>query len=173
MKGTKGQVAIPQRGFKALIKAFLLWLLFPLVEIHERLGLLIVLRANHKGSEGVVHVGTTAIAELRSYEYSHTNEPIDDTVLSDTDRTFQSGVNSWAGSASAFWDESDTNGQEALDIGSAVTLKFYPEGASQSDTFHQGTAIVEGITRRAAINGMVEVDFTFRGSGALAQTTVS
>ena len=129
--------------------------------------------ANHKGSEGVVHVGTTAIAELRSYEYTHTNEPIDDTVLSDTDRTFVAGLNSWSGSASAFFDESDTNGQEALDIGSAVTLKFYPEGASQSDTYHIGTGIVESIARRGAIQGMVEVDFGFRGVGALAQTTVA
>jgi len=128
--------------------------------------------ANHRGSEGVVHVGTTAIAELRSYEYSVENEPIDDTILSDSDRTRQSGLNSWSGSASAFWDETDTNGQEALDAGSAVTLKFYPEGASSSDTYHIGTAIVTGVTRRASVNGMVEADFSFAGNGALAQTTV-
>ncbi len=128
--------------------------------------------ANHKGSEGVVHVGTTAIAELRSYEYTVENEPIDDTVLADTDRTRQSGLNSWNGSASAFWDETDTNGQEVLDAGSSVTLKFYPEGASSSDTYHIGTAIVQSVSRRAAINGMVEADFSFIGNGALAQTTV-
>lgn len=128
--------------------------------------------ANHKGSEGVVHVGTTAIAELRGYEYSHANEPIDDTVLADSDRTFQPGLNNWSGSASAFWDETDTNGQEAIDVGSTVTLKFYPEGTGTSDVYHHGTAIVEGVTRRAAINGVVEADFSFRGTGPLAQTTV-
>lgn len=128
--------------------------------------------ANHKGSEGVVHVGTTAIAELRSYEYTHENEPIDDSVLADTSRTRQSGISTWSGSAAAFWDESDTNGQEALTVGAGVTLKFYPEGASQSDTYHHGSAIVQSVSRRAAINGMVEVDFGFIGNGALTQTTV-
>ena len=128
--------------------------------------------ANHKGSEGVVHVGTTAIAELRGWELTHENEPIDDTVLADADRTFQSGVNNWSGSATAFWDETDTSGQEALDVGSAVTLKFYPEGSSSSDTYYTGTGIVQSVTRRAASQSMVEAEFRFRGSGALAQTTV-
>jgi hypothetical protein len=127
--------------------------------------------ANHRGSEGTVHVGTTAIAELRGWELSESMEPIDDTVLADTARTFQSGLNGWSGSASAFWDETDTNGQEALTIGASVTIKFYPEGATLGDTFYTGTTLVTGITRRAAINGMVEVDFTFQGTGALSEAT--
>lgn len=128
--------------------------------------------ANHKGSEGLVHVGTTAIAELRGWEFTHENEPIEDSVLADTDRTFQSGINNWSGSATAFWDETDTNGQEALDAGASVTLKFYPEGASTSDTYYIGTGLVTQIVRRAALQTMVEAEFRFRGVGALAQTTV-
>jgi hypothetical protein len=127
--------------------------------------------ANHRGSEGVVHVGTTAIAELRSWELTHENEPIEDTVLADTNRSFVAGLNNWSGSAAAFWDESDTNGQEALDVGSSVTLKFYGEGTGTGATFYTGTGIVTGVTRRAAMQGMVEADFNFRGNGALTQTT--
>jgi hypothetical protein len=129
--------------------------------------------ANHKGSEGTVHVGTSAIAELRGWELTHSMEPIEDTVLSDTDRTYQSGLKSWTGSATAFWDETDTTGQEALTAGASVTLKFYPEGASATDVFYTGTALVTEITRRAAINGMVEVDFNFRGTATLTRTVVS
>lgn len=129
--------------------------------------------ANHKGSEGTVHVGTTAIGELRSWELTHTNEPIDDSVMTDTNRTMQPGINSWSGSATAFWDETDTTGQEALTIGAAVTLKFYPEGASATDVFYTGAAVVTNITRRAALQTMVEVDFSFQGNGALTRTVVT
>ena len=129
--------------------------------------------ANHKGSEGTVHVGTTAIAELRGWELTHENEPIDDTILSDADRTFQAGVNNWSGSATAFWDETDTNGQEALDIGASVTLKFYAEGTASTDVYYTGTALVTSIVRRASLQTMVEVEFRFRGTGALSQTAVA
>lgn len=129
--------------------------------------------SNHTGSEGFVHVGTNLIAEIRSYEYSHQNEPIDDTVLSDADRTFKKGLSSWQGSLSCFWDETDTNGQQALVAGGTATIRFYPEGTSTAtnDVSHQGVAIIEEVTRRAATQGIVEVDFRFRGSGALTELT--
>lgn len=126
---------------------------------------------NHTGSEGFVHVGTNLIAEIRSYEYSHQNEPIEDTVLSDTNRTFKAGLSSWQGSLSCFWDETDTNGQQVLVAGGTATIRFYPEGTSTAtnDVSHQGVAIIEEVTRRAAIQGIVEVDFRFRGTGALTE----
>lgn len=128
--------------------------------------------ANHKGSEGTVKVGTDAIGELRSWELEHTMEPIEDTTLSDTSRTFQSGLNSWTGSATAFWDEGDA-GQDALTIGASITLNVYPEGASAGDEYFTGTALVTTITRRAVIQGIVEIDFQFRGTGALSGSTVT
>lgn len=128
--------------------------------------------ANHKGSEGTVHIGTTAIAELRGWEFSEENTPIDDSILSDTWDTNQAGSNRWSGSASAFWDETDTNGQEAVNVGTKVTLKMYPEGTGTASVYFLGTALPTQITRRAARNGMVEVDFNFTGDGALTQTTV-
>src|SRR5690242_21268508 len=114
--------------------------------------------ANHKGNEGVVHIGTTAIAELRGWELTEEGNTIDDTTLADTADTHQNGTNKWSGSASAFWDETDTNGQEAINVGTKVTLKMYPEGASSSDTYFVGTASPTRITRRATgPNSMVEV----------------
>lgn len=128
--------------------------------------------ANHKGSEGVVHVGTSAIAELRSYEVSESANTINDTVLADTWETNQVGTKSWTGSATAFYDETDTNAQEALTVGGTVTLKFYPEGTATSATYKTGAAVVTGVKASAAINGMVEREFSFTGNGALTQTTV-
>jgi hypothetical protein len=129
--------------------------------------------ANHTGNEGVVHNGTTAIAELRSWEFNEEGNVIDDTILSDTWDTHKNGTNRWSGRCGAFWDETDTNGQEAINVGTKITLKFYPEGASSGDTYFVGTASPTRITRRATgANGMVECDFDFQGDGALSQTTV-
>ena len=127
--------------------------------------------ANHKGSEGVVHIGTTPMAELRGWELSEEGNTIDDSVLADTWDTHQNGSNRWSGQATAFWDETDTNGQEAVNVGTKVGLKMYPEGTGAAGTFFSGTASPTQITRRAARNGMVEVDFNFTGDGALVQGT--
>jgi hypothetical protein len=168
LRGTRGRAALPL-SFAARLIALLAIFLAPVAAYAERL---FVLWANHKGSEGTVKLSSNAIAEIRSWEMSVTNEMIEDTVLSDAARTFQSGNYTWTGSVSCFWDETDTNGQVALTPGASVTLNLYPEGDTTGDTYYTGTALVQSITRRAAINGMVEADFTFQGTGALATSTV-
>jgi hypothetical protein len=129
--------------------------------------------ANHRGSEGIVKLTTNTVAEVRAWELSHTAEVIEDTELGDANKTFQAGNASWSGSVSCFWDETDTNGQVAMTAGASITLNLYPEGASSTDKYYSGAAIVTGITRRAAINGMVEAEFTFQGTGALSTSTVT
>lgn len=169
LSGERGAVEYQPRGLKPLLLSLLAIALLPVTWLWENW---LACWANHKGSEGTVHVGTSAIAELRSWELTETNEPIEDTVLADADRTYQSGLNGWNGSATAFWDETDATGQEALTKGASVTIKFYPEGVTSGDQYYTGTALVTNITRRAAIQGMVEVDFQFQGTGALTETTV-
>lgn len=129
--------------------------------------------ANHTGSEGTVHVGTTAIAEIRSYSMTETADTIEDTVMGDTSRTYKSSLKSFSGSVDVYWDESDTTGQQALTVGSEVTIKFYPEGASTGDTYYYGSAIVTGLTVNGAFDGMVEASITVQGNGALTKGTVS
>jgi len=128
--------------------------------------------ANHKGSEGTVHVGTSAVAEIKSINLSESMNLIDDTNIGDTAKTFQSGTTEWEGSVDCFWDETDTNGQVALTIGASVTVKFYFEGSTSGDTFYSGTGLVTGITRGSAVDGMVDASFTLKGTGALATSTV-
>lgn len=128
--------------------------------------------ANHKGSEGVVHIGTSALAELRSWSLNEANTLIDDTTLNDTWETKKAGNCNWSGSATCFWDETDTNGQEQLGVGSSITLKCYLEGTGTGATYKYGTAIVTRVSGSAGINGMVERNFDFTGNGTLAQTTV-
>lgn len=129
--------------------------------------------ANHTGSEGTVHVGTTAIAEIRSYSVSETADTIEDTTMGDSARTYKSSLKSFNGSIDVYWDETDTTGQGALTVGSEVTIKFYPEGASTGDTFYSGSAIVTGLTINGSFDGMVEASITVQGNGALTKSTVS
>ncbi len=129
--------------------------------------------ANHAGSEGTVHVGTTAVAEIRSYSISETADTIEDTSMGDSARTYKSSLKSFSGSVDVFWDESDTTGQGALSVGSEVTIKFYPEGSSSGDAYLYGSAIVTGKTINASFDGMVEASITVQGTGALTTGTAS
>ena len=127
--------------------------------------------ANHVGSDGVIQVGSNAIAEVKSYSINETMNVIEDTALSDTAKTYQSGSTEWDGSVDCYWDETDTNGQQAMTIGSSITAKFYPEGSSSGDKYMHGTALVTGISVSAAVDGMVDASYTLKGTGALTQAT--
>lgn len=130
--------------------------------------------ANHlAGSEGVVKNGANTIAEVRGWSIEQQADTVEDTVLGDTWKTYQSSLKSWSGSLSAFWDETDTNGQVAMTVGASITLNLYPEGATTGDSYFTGTAIITGITNKGEVGGMVEAEFTFQGTGALTIGTAA
>lgn len=128
--------------------------------------------ATHKGSEGTVHVGTNAIAEIKSYSLDETADTIEDTSMGDAARTYIASLTTFSGSIDVFWDETDTNGQVALAVGSSVTLKWYPEGSSSGDTYYSGTALVTGKNISASFDGMVEASISVQGTGAITTATV-
>ncbi len=127
--------------------------------------------ATHKGQDGIVKVGSDAVAEVRSFSIEETADTVEDTVMTDTARTYITTLKSFSGSLDVFWDETDTNGQVALAVGNSVTLAFYPEGDTTGDTYYSGTALVTGFTRTASFDGMVEASITVQGSGALTTAT--
>jgi predicted secreted protein len=129
--------------------------------------------ATHKGSEGVIKVGANSVAEIRSYSIDETADTLEDTSMGDSARTYKPSLTSFTGSMDVFWDETDTNGQGALSIGSEVTLNVYPEGETSGDTYYTGTAIVTGVTRSASFDGLVEASISVQGSGALSESTVA
>ena len=128
--------------------------------------------ATHKGSEGIVKVGTDSVSEVRSYSIEETADTLEDTSMGDSARTYKSSLTSFSGSLDVFWDETDTSGQGALTIGSEVTLNVYPEGDASGDTYYTGTAIVTGVTRTGSFDGLVEASVSVQGTGALTSTTV-
>lgn len=131
--------------------------------------------ATHTGSEGTVRVGVNAIAEIRSYSVEETADTVEDTSMGDAYRTFKTTLKGWSGSVDVFWDETDTNGQVALVVGTEVTANFFPEGASAgvSEKYYSGTAIVTGRTVTGSFDGMVESTITLQGTGALTLSNLA
>ena len=129
--------------------------------------------ATHAGSEGTVKVGANAIAEIRSFSVSETADTIEDTTMGDAARTYKPSLKSFNGSLDVYWDETDTDGQGALTVGSEVTIGFYPEGATTGDKYYTGSAIVTGLTVNSSFDGIVEASITIQGNGALSLSTAS
>ena len=128
--------------------------------------------ATHKGSEGIIKVGTDSVLEIRSYSIEESADTLEDTSMGDSARTYKPSLTSFSGSLDVFWDETDTSGQGALSIGSEVTLNFYPEGDTSGDTYYSGSAIVTGVSRTASFDGLVEASISVQGNGALTESTV-
>ena len=124
----------------------------------------------HKGSEGTVHVGTDAVAEIRSYSVEETADTLETTSMGDAARTHLASLTSFSGSLDVYWDETDT-AQIALTVGTSVTIKFYPEGTASSAKYYSGTAIVTGVSRSASFDGLVEASISVQGTGALTLAT--
>ena len=131
--------------------------------------------ATHTGSEGTVRVGLNAIAEIRSYSVEETADTVEDSSMGDAYRSFKTTLKSWSGSVDVFWDETDTNGQVAMTVGTEVTINFFPEGATAgaSEKYYSGTAIVTGRTVTGSFDGMVESTITLQGTGALSLLTLA
>ena len=127
--------------------------------------------ATHTGSEGTIKIGSDVMGELRSFSLESTAETIEDTSMGDASRTYKVGLKTFAGTASVFFDETDT-AQGNLDAGAEITLNVYPEGASSGDTYYTGSAIVTGRTINSSFDGMVEMEISFQGTGALTESTV-
>jgi predicted secreted protein len=128
--------------------------------------------ATHKGSEGTVKVGSNAVAEIKSYSIEESADTLEDTSMGDSARTYKPSLSNFSGSLDVFWDETDTNGQGALSIGSEVVLNVYPEGDTTGDTYYTGSAIVTGVSRSASFDGLVEASISVQGNGALTTSTV-
>jgi predicted secreted protein len=128
--------------------------------------------ATHKGSEGLVKVGSATIAEVKSYSLEESADTIETTKMGDAARTYLPSLTTFSGSVDCFWDETDTAGQVALAVGASVTLVFYPEGATSGDTYYSGTALVTGKTITGSFDGMVEASISVQGTGVITTATV-
>jgi len=127
--------------------------------------------ATHLGKEGTVQVGSNAIAEIRGFSIDETIDTVEDTSMGDSSKSYLASIKDFSGSVDVLYDETDTNGQTALSVGSSVTLNFAPEGSDSGDVKLTGTAIVTGKSITSSFDGLVESTITVQGTGGLTTTT--
>jgi hypothetical protein len=128
--------------------------------------------AIHAGSEGIVKIGEHQIAEVKSWSLEEISDTVDASVIGTQWRKHLSTIKSWSGSVDTFWDEADNNGQGQLKNGAEVELSLYPEGVDDGRRCFTGRAIITGISRQGAFDGIVESSFTFQGTGRLNELNV-
>lgn len=128
--------------------------------------------ATHSGKDGIVKVGANPVAEVRSFSLNETADTVEDTTMGDSARTHIVTLTSFDGSLDVYWDETDTNGQVALGVGSSVTLELYPEGDGAGATYYTGTASVTSVNKSSSFDGMVEQSISVTGNGPLTTATV-
>jgi hypothetical protein len=127
--------------------------------------------ATHTAANGVIKVGSNAVAEVTGYSIEYTSDTVEDTVIGDTARTYIPTLKSFTASLDAFWDETDTNGQGALTVGTSITFSIYPEGETAGDTYYTGTGIITGRTITSSTGEMITASFSVQGSGDLTEST--
>lgn len=127
--------------------------------------------ATHTAANGVIKVGSNAVAEVTGYSIEYTSDTVEDTVIGDTARTYIPTLKSFTASLDAFWDETDTNGQGALTVGTSITFSIYPEGETTGDTYYTGTGIITGRTITSSTGEMITASFSVQGSGDLTEST--
>ena len=128
--------------------------------------------ATNIGKDGAVYSGSNAVAEIKEWSLETTSEVADDTVMGDSWMTHTATQKSWTASFTAFWDPTDTNGQQALTEGASVTLNLYPTGNNSGDYEWTGTATITSVSKTASFDGFVEASFSAQGNGALVEGTV-
>lgn len=129
--------------------------------------------ATFKGKDGVVKVGANSVAEVRGWSVTQSINTIDDTVMGDDDETHVTAAKNWSGNCNVLFDDTDTNGQVALTVGSSATVAFQMEGDTSGDHKLSGTATVESREITQQHDGMTEMSISLKGSGALTEGTVT
>ena len=107
--------------------------------------------ATHIGNSGSVKIAAATVAEVLSWSLTEGANVADDTILGDASASHKVGTKNWSGSVSCYWDETDTNGQEAMVVGASVDLSLLPDGATTGDIDFNGTATITSIEPRLSI----------------------
>ena len=130
--------------------------------------------ATFTGVAGLVHWDGDSIGEMTSFSLDVNQEPVEDTVISDTTRSYQAGILNWSGTAEVFWSDVDS-AQVAMWTERltpvAKEMIFFPEGASTGDIKWTGNALITSHSLTSSTNSMVSMSISFQGTGALVKGT--
>lgn len=124
--------------------------------------------ATYQGFNGSVKVGGNAVAEISEFTLDISRDTVETQSFGDSWKEMTTTLASWSGTFRGRWDMTDTNGQAALQSaltgGTSVSVSLL----TASNKTYSGTAFITGISVGAAVDGVVEGDFSFAGSGSLS-----
>jgi len=134
--------------------------------------------ATFTGENGKVEIsaedsaGTVTVAEVRSWTVEHSKDVIEDTVMGDAARTYQSGLHQFSGSMEVVYDSTHTTATNAFDPSQdgALSIEFYPDATSGQK--FTGSVIVTSVSRTASFDDLVTATANFQGTGALTIASV-
>jgi len=129
--------------------------------------------ATETSANGVIKVGSTAIAEVTGYSITYTSDTVEDTVMGDSARTYKATLKSYTASIDCMYDQTDTDGQLALNVGSEITYSLYPSGETSGDVYYTGSGIITSQAINGSTGEMISATFEVQGSGDLTESTVA
>lgn len=129
--------------------------------------------ATETSANGVIKVGSSAVAEVTGYSINYTSDTVEDTAIGDTARTYKATLKSYTASIDVMYDQTDTSGQLALDVGTEITYSLYPSGETSGDKYYTGSGIITGRTITGSLGEMITASFEIQGSGDLTESSVA
>jgi len=128
--------------------------------------------AYYKGTDGVIKSGTTAIAQIDSFEITQEIETAEATSIGDNSKKFVPTLKAFNGSLVVSAD-SDDAGQATLTNGAEVTLLAQLEGSATGRQQLSGNVIVNNISTNIEPSGIIKSTMSFIGNGDLTITDIS
>jgi len=138
----------------------------------------------YSGQNGRMQLNGTTVAKVTSWSFSSSMQPLETTVLEDTDSTFIPGLRSATGSCTVLYYEQDGDNNDAKDLitklvkertaDSNAGIAASPEEVTLSLQIVEGgtarsidvTVLLTGASMRMAVGEVLSADVSFQVTGA-------
>lgn len=132
--------------------------------------------AKKHGRSGILKVGTNAVGELQEWDFTHSVGTDEVTSMGDTSvHRISNGFQDASGSFTFLYDAADA-GQDALSVGSQVTIQMYEDGDATGAHYWQASnVLITEISRPQTKDGFVthSASWVFGNGSAITEATVA
>lgn len=119
------------------------------------------------GKDGKVAIGANTVVDIGEWSLDLDSDLQETTAFGDQWKRRVAGVKDATGSFSGRWNVAAANQQEALQNAflnsTTVALRLYVDAVK----YYSCTAFIKGMSPSAAVDGVVEQEFTFEADGAV------
>jgi len=126
---------------------------------------------------------TVAVAEIRSWSLTHTQDTVEDTTMGDGARTYKAGLTNFSGTFDGVYDTAhnttnkavfdlDQTGEDGNSVNTGIlTGEFITSSASGSKKY-SGEILITSVERTASFDDVITFSCSFQGSGVLTEGSV-